>query len=538
MKRKPRQTPLENLTRRLQDSRNVHERRALLCGFHYPRGFPVLLDDKLLFEHVHILGATGSAKTSIGLQSLALQLIRRGDGPVIIIDGKPDVGLFHSIAEETRLAKRILKWWTNRARHSSYIFNLWDQDYLGRLSIQELLGLVTQALNLVHGSDYARSWFGIAARIILERALNLAVGRQTWDNALAGRSRNPRDQRGGAPITRFRDLLKYLSSAAEDPDDLRAAKHLLFLLESLTDYEQLNLSSRNAPHQSAVRHAIQWSQVIRENQVIYFALDGAADLALVGLVGRLILATLAFAAKAYREKTRRRPRIYLLCDEAQMLVAKNVGDMLATVRDAGISCILAHQNMSQLDQPGGADLRPIFMDCTAAKMCFSARDPWLIDYLSEMSGQVKYYRRSYQATPADVARGRIGLRYAAPDADGHLRVNLQEYFGPRLTPEHIRDISRKPNLSFLSVQRTEGVTQYSGIFPVYNEWPISSRRYERYEEAAWPAEDEATITMNNTWPYGGEGTIVPTTHPEIALPEELKADSRLDRISRRLKGES
>ncbi len=358
-----------------------------------------------------------------------------------------------------------------------------------------------------------------------------------WGTALR-RSTTDENRPAGAPIRIFSDLQKYLDAAAEDSDDRRAAKHLLFLIESLGDYRQLNLSLHYQPRETALKHAIRWSEVIRQRQVVYFALDGAADLALVGLVGRLVFATLTFAAKAYRQQTGRRPKIYVLCDESQMLVAKNIGDMLATVREQGIACILAHQNMSQLDQPGGTDLRPIFMDCTATKMFFSARDPWLIDYLSKTSGQVKYYRRSYQLSPDDVLRGDVTFRRTAPDRDGLLRVGVQEYFGPRLTPEHIQEYSRQQNLSLLSIQRTEGVTQYSGIFPVYNQWPVSIGRHRRHERASWPEKNQATITMENLWPYEAEGTIRPDSHPEVALPEELKANKRLDQISRRLKGQS
>ena len=46
--------------------------------------------------------------------------------------------------------------------------------------MQDVLGLNTQSLNLVHGSDYARAWFGISARILLKRALDLATGRHTF----------------------------------------------------------------------------------------------------------------------------------------------------------------------------------------------------------------------------------------------------------------------------------------------------------------------------------------------------------------------
>ena len=100
---------------RLRNSRNLRERRSLLFGYHIPDGFPILLDDKLLFEHMLLLGSTGTGKTSISLQGLAIQLIRRGDGPVVIFDCKGDPSLFHTIRLETQRTGRAFKWFTNTA---------------------------------------------------------------------------------------------------------------------------------------------------------------------------------------------------------------------------------------------------------------------------------------------------------------------------------------------------------------------------------------------------------------------------------------
>jgi hypothetical protein len=44
------------------------------------------------------------------------------------------------------------------------------------------------------------------------------------------------------------------------------------------------------------------------------------------------------------------------------MIAKNIEDVLAQSRSRGMACILAHQAMSQLNSPGGVDLREL-IDC-------------------------------------------------------------------------------------------------------------------------------------------------------------------------------
>ena len=40
-----------------------------------------------------------------------------------------------------------------------------------RLTLTDILGLITQSLNLHHGEDYGRAWFSVNARNLLRRAI-------------------------------------------------------------------------------------------------------------------------------------------------------------------------------------------------------------------------------------------------------------------------------------------------------------------------------------------------------------------------------
>ena len=64
-------------------------------------------------------------------------------------------------------------------------------------------------------------------------------------------------------------------------------------------------------------------EVIREKQVIYFYLVEAMDVASVAEIAKLALYSLLMAVIAYHDEHGERPRVYLVWDEAQMIVTTN-----------------------------------------------------------------------------------------------------------------------------------------------------------------------------------------------------------------------
>ena len=427
-------TPLECIADRLRHSANPLERHSLFVGQGYPQAYPVLLDTDLLFEHMHIIGPTGSGKTTMGLLTYILQLIWRGDGPVIIFDGKGDPGLFNSVRAAARLSGRVFKWFTNKPYRSTYVFNPWDQKLLRRLTLPDILGFITQYLNLYHGDDYGRAWFSINARILLRRAILETIPDVERHDLLAPGKENRLFPKYG-PIQSFRDLYPIIRDLAHDSDEFKAAQHLAFIIESLTDFPQLNLAPNRSVSHPALDHAIHMPEVIREKQVIYFYLEGALDLAAVAEIAKMALYSLLVAAIAHCDSYGSPPRIYCVCDEAQVIIGKNIETILAQARSHGLACILAHQSMSQLNPPGGVDVRELFMACTVIKQIFGARDPWLMQYISSTSGATKYFTQSYNVAAENLLAGAVGPQFASPSRDGvqrsrHPGVHRARYDSP------------------------------------------------------------------------------------------------------------
>ncbi len=518
---------LDGYSERLRKSRNRKEQQSILIARQLTNDYPVLMHLKLAFEHVHMLGATGIGKTVLGLMTHMIQLIRRKDGPVVIIDCKGDQALFNTARIEAKKAGRKFKWFTNSLNRSTYVFNPFDKNIYSQLSLQEIVGLLMNALNMHHGSDYGRAWFTIASRILLKRAFEETVP----ENARRGPTFRTQRHRKFERIESFKDLNDIILFLAEGEKEYQAAQHLAFLIESLAEFEQLNLSPRTHPNHPAFDNAINMSQVIENNEVVYFYLEGAIDSVSVAEIARLAVFSLLSACINHKGRTGQKARAYLMVDEAQAVIAQNITHVLAQARSYGLACFLANQTMSQLNPSGGPDLREIVMGCTSVKQVFSARDPWLQKYVAEMSGKVTYANLSYQKEARDVMSGMFGLEGVLENELRQRPVSISTYIGNRLNTQDLLDNNRDPNKCFLAIERSEAFSRWKGFAPVFVDWPMHEIDYEKRSEGMpWPEESPETITLTSPWPATGPEVVVPNATVNISEAEH--AQQMVDRLRR------
>lgn len=516
---------------RLINSRNERERRSVLLGYVESMEFPILLPTKLLFEHLHILGASGIAKTSLGLAPLAMQLIRRGDAAVVIIDGKGDQAFFNLARHEAAQGKSRFRWFTNKPRRSTFVFNPFAQQHLQHLSLEEVVGFVTQALNLIHGMDYGRAWFTLLSRVSTKRTF--ASSDVFVQRTLAQQSGEGLPD-GSAPfsIDSFRKLYDSLKTAVQDNKELGNAQHICMAVEMLTTFEQLNLSPSLHPDHPAMKNAIHMPDVLANNEVVYFALMGLMDLASVAEIARLALFSTLLAAQNHFEQTGKRPKVYVLIDEAQVVIGQNLSIVMEQARSYGVSIILSHQNLNQLAPPGGVDLRRVIWECTTNKLIFSARDPETQKLLVTSSGGAPYYDLSWSQAKETVGSGQLGLEYGLVDEEGIVSVGLKTSMGPRLELEDINRVNMDMNLSLVKIERNEDFAQLNGFATCRIDWPMNKDTYDaRAERQPWPKTFEGTLSPSG-WPQPTADTIVPTTHPQISqsVPDDTIAINKLRKM--------
>jgi hypothetical protein len=324
------------------------------------------------------------------------------------------------------------------------------------------------------------------------------------------------------PIQSFRDLHRILRDLSNDSDEFKAAQHLALIVECLCDFDQINIAPGTSNENDALAGAIFMPEVIEKKQVVYFFLAGSLDNVAVAEIARLAMYSLYTAAIDYRERHGHEPRVYTIWDEAQIMVSKNIEYVLTQARSAGIACILAHQAMSQLNPPGGVDLRDLVIQCTQLKQIFGARDPWLLDYISRTSGTTKYYRRGYDLAVGDVLGGCVDPARTCADRDGERRIRVQEYTGPRLSNQDILAATADPNVSLMSIGHPSSLCPFQGWFPMYTDWPVHIETHKYYERHPWPKKTPETIVTKRLWPDEAKTAANgPAQEPTPKKPQEL-----------------
>jgi hypothetical protein len=257
------------------------------------------------------------------------------------------------------------------------------------------------------------------------------------------------------------------------------------------------------------------------------------DQSAVGHLARLVLYSTMAAAKEYRSKTGKSAGVHVFADEAQCLISKNLAPILEQARSYGVGCILPHQNMSQLTQEGGADLRELVLANTVVKRYHSARDLESQKYIAAVSGRSSYFELGWdQLKRRAIGQGIVDSSYACTAPDGVMRVGVQQSVGDRVEIEEIADMNRRMNQSFMLVERSEGLTQLNGGFIMHSDWPVDQKTFERRDAAPWPSQPNETLSGKEVSPH-----LLPVTNPTVdAVPDASELDQRMRQVQQQLLG--
>lgn len=502
---------------RLSKSGNPSEAECIWIGFHKQREFPLLIPVALFNQHAHLLGGSGAGKTGLGLSTLAAQLIKQNEGPVIIIDGKGDNSLFQSIRRWCEEDKRKFKWFTTSAEKSTYLFNPIGQAAFERFSLSEIVGFLLLSLNLFHGADYGRGWFTQASKTALAEAAKLK-------------------RKGHKRPATFKLFCEHLEQVIRNDKRLeKPALHVLFMIQTLAEFPQLNnAASKNdppdfvSPPHPACEQAIDMLDVIKKRQVVYFGFDSLTDASTAGELSRMAVYSAISAAKVYEQENLKKPQVTVIIDEAQNVVASNIGTAIEMARSSEISFVFSHQGRDQLKIDGSTDLRSVFDACTQVKLHFDATDRDTVKHLQDISGEVGYADTTWQQFVSDVVSGNISTDYALMKNGNPATTDVRMSIGPRLTVNEIQDSSTSPNSCIIAVNRKLGLAQYNGAFPIHIDYPITAKEFEQNQRSRWPPKDGETVASLPHWPKIQDETVI---RDEIPLAESPDVEGDLEEIA-------
>lgn len=337
-----------------------------LSGDGDPRIAPVFLHRDILHEHIHILGGTGTGKTSLGINPIATQLLRsQTPSPLVFLDLKGERSLFHTVREEAERNNQDFLFFSLESGKATYRFN----PFVGIRSFggtrNEQAQPLLDALGLNHGDGYGRTFF-------------TRIHRQRLFEALA---HNPNIH----SFAQLKEALNAVSGTkpARRPVPVSSQKdELIAAIEGVADYPQLFTTPAEEQAGSGI---IQFDEVFRKNQVVYFWLPAPTQSISVREIGKLVLYNLFFAALKLKNDGKQK-QAYLFIDEFQRLIGENLSLFLEQSRSYGIGLTLANQNIEQLNTHD-AKLWPLVQSNVRASLHFGSGDEKEIELLSKASGE-------------------------------------------------------------------------------------------------------------------------------------------------------
>lgn len=465
----------DDLVDRVRASGDRIEKDSLLLGVNAHDDSPVVVPRAVFREHAHMLGDSGSGKTSLGIASLMTQFIRFGDCSVVVVDLKgDDLALMEGARVEAERAGLRFRWFSNELDRSTYVFNPLAQSHLAKLTPYQRTDVFAAALGLQYGVDYGRGYYSDANSEMLFRALKSRPGgvRSFAELAAVLRERAP-----------FRDV----------PADLRAAgSHLGAVVNRLADARALNATPGDGCPDRAAAAAIDMPDVFRTPQVVYFHLASAVGMASTAEIARLALYSLLTAAKTAQGP---RTQVYLFIDEFQRIVSDNLELVLQQARSLDVGVILANQTLGDL-KAVDADLIPTVRANTRFRQIFAASDLVEQEEIVKTSGETTVYSRAWS-------------QYLGNALGASARLSLTETLSPRLRVNDVLLATDHPQQSIVQIRRGDGYAQYGGFpFVMTSSFHIGRDEYERRKRAPWPERDGETIrpTLEPEGPPGPAAT--------------------------------
>lgn len=490
----------DDLVSRIRASGDRIERESLLLGVNAHDDSPVIVPRDVFREHAHLLGDSGSGKTSLGIASLLTQFIRFGDCSVVVIDLKgDDVALLQGARIEAERAGIRFRWFTNELDRPTYVFNPLTQSHLARLSLYQRTDILTASLGLQYGTDYGRGFFSDANAEMLFHALKARP-------------------EGISSFVELAAVLREKAPFRDVPEDLRTAgSHLNAIINRLADTKALNATPRDGCPESAIANAIDMPEVFRTPQVLYFHLASAIGMASTAEIARLALYSLLTAAKTAQGE---RTQVYLVIDEFQRIVSNNLELFLQQARSLNIGVILANQTLGDL-KTADVDLIPTVRANTRFRQIFAASDLVEQEEIIKTSGETTVFSRAWSQYLGNVL-GASGT------------FSLTETLSPRLRVNDVLLATDHPQQSIVQVRRGQGYAQFGGFpFVMTSAFHITQDEYERRKRAPWPDRDGETIRPTLAAPGMASGPMpapAPPPEPEllIAPPEVIAPTTTSD----------
>ena len=134
------------------------------------------------------------------------------------------------------------------------------------------------------------------------------------------------------------------------------------------------------------RNELDLAKVIKNGDIVFFALKSQVNTRLAEAIGRMLIIDLKSQAVLRKETD---PPYFIFIDEFQNLACSHFVDVISKVRSANFCLVLSNQSRGNLSNVSPAFENAIFTN-TATKVIFMQEDPFDARFWSDKTGQTTY----------------------------------------------------------------------------------------------------------------------------------------------------
>ena len=313
----------------------------------------ITIKEQMLTYHVHIMGSTGSGKTSLGILPLGHQALEKGRG-CCFVDFKGDEVLKKYLQQKTLEKGKKFYYFSFDSTENSIAYNpLLSGD------IDSKVDRIMSALELIY--EGPAGFYSNVQAMVFRDLLEIMV-----------------NEKQEITFATVKDALTNKDFLAKIDAEPREIKGLVAAISRLAKIVVINSSQ------------IDLSAVIKSGDVMFFALKSQLNTQLAEALGKMLIIDLKAQAARRSELD---PPFFIFIDEFQNLACKHFVDVISKIRSANFCLVLSNQSRGNLMTVSPGFENAIF-DNTATKVIFNQENPSDAGFWSDKSGQTTYQEKN------------------------------------------------------------------------------------------------------------------------------------------------
>lgn len=346
----------------------------------------IVVEESILNRHLHILGPTGGGKTSLVILPLSRQAIEKGRGSCFI-DFKGDEVFKKYVQQKADETGKKFYYFSIDPNEPSIGYNpLSSGDIHSKVDrIMTALELIYQGPAGFYSNVQTMAFVGLLKEL---KKTNKAITFLSIKGALINQH-----------------LLKRMKVDAQE------VKGLLAAISWIAGIDAIN------------RDEVDLAKVIKNGDVVFFALKSQVNTRLAEAIGRMLIIDLKSQAVSRKETD---PPYFIFIDEFQNLACSHFVDVISKVRSSNFCLVLSNQSRGNLSNVSSAFENAIFTN-TATKIIFMQEDPFDARFWSDKTGQTTYQDKSVFQVD-NIMSDREGVKLdGLRSAQGNIRTAAKNY---------------------------------------------------------------------------------------------------------------